>query len=100
MKTVTENLNNTSKFWKVIKFMSGTHVASSLPEHILVGSDEIKDKAAPVSQLNKHFICAGSAFDSSNVNVPVPCSVTTATDRNLDLFNLKKLFQLLKFVKL
>ncbi len=34
LKSVTENLNNPSKFWKLIKSMSGTHVASSLPEYI------------------------------------------------------------------
>lgn len=68
LKSVTESLNNPSKFWKQIKSLLGTHVASSLPGYTLVGSDEIKDKAAMDSQFNKHCIHAGSVFDSLNLD--------------------------------
>lgn len=70
LKLVTENLNNPSKFWKTIKSVSSTPIASSLPEQILIGSDEIiiKKKTSMVSQFNKHFIQAGSIFDNHGVN--------------------------------
>jgi len=52
--------------------LSGTCVTSNLPEQILSGPEEIKDKAAIVNQFNKHFIQAGFLFDQT-VNKSVPC---------------------------
>ncbi len=38
-----------------------------------------------INQLNKHFIHAGSVFDSLNANATVPCSVITPATGNLDV---------------
>lgn len=56
LKSVTENLNNPSKFWKIIKSMSGTHVASSLPQYIQVDLDKINNKVTMINQLNKNTL--------------------------------------------
>jgi len=54
---------------------------ASLPEHILGGLDEMREKATMVSQCNKHNIYAGSIFDCSNV------SCCSGTDLDADLFD-------------
>lgn len=45
LNTVTENLNNPNKFWKVIKSVSGSNVSSDLPDHLMMDSNEVKDNA-------------------------------------------------------
>lgn len=74
LRSVTENLNNPSKFWKIIKSLSNTSAISSLLDNILVDSVELKDKAVIVNQFNKHFISAGSMSDSIYVNASDPWS--------------------------
>lgn len=89
LKSITENLNNPLKFWKAVKSLSGARVTSNLPEQILIGSDEIKDKAAIVNQFNKHFIQAGFIFDQT-VNKSVPCPAMSASENvNREFFNFK-----------
>lgn len=88
-KSTTENLNNPLKFWKSIKSLSGARVTSNLPDQILIGSDEIKDKAVIVNQFNKHFIQAGFIFNQT-VNKSVPCPAMSASENvNRELFNFK-----------
>jgi hypothetical protein len=45
LNAVTENLNNPTKFWKVIESESGSNVSSGLPDHLMMDSNEVKDKA-------------------------------------------------------
>lgn len=42
-----------------------------------------------VGEFNKHLFCAGSVFDSSDVNISVPCFGSTEIDGNLELFDFK-----------
>jgi hypothetical protein len=45
LNAVTENLNNPTKFWKRIKLVSCCNVSSGLPDHLMMDSNEVKDKA-------------------------------------------------------
>jgi hypothetical protein len=51
LDAVTENLNNPTKFWKQIKSVSGSNVSSGLPDHLMMDSNEVKDKAHIVGVL-------------------------------------------------
>ena len=44
--------------------MSGSNASSGLPDHLMMDSNEVKDKADVVGVFNKHFISAGSVFDN------------------------------------
>ena len=45
LNAVTENLNSPTKFWKLITSVSGSNVSSDLPDHVIIESNEVKDKA-------------------------------------------------------
>lgn len=65
LKSVTENWNKVlSKFWKQIKSCSGPHVALSLAECVLIGSEEIKNKVRQfikykLNQIQYSYCCSG-----------------------------------------
>ena len=78
LNAVSENLNNPTKFWKLIKSVSGSNVSSGLPDHLMMDSNEVKDKAHIV--FNKHFISAGSVFDNGGAQASNVSSVTVNYD--------------------
>lgn len=64
-------------------------MTSNFPEQILIGSNEIKDKAVIVNQFNKHFIQAGFIFNQT-INKFVPCPAMSVSENvNRELFNFK-----------
>ena len=80
LNAVTENLNNPTKFWKLIKSVSGSNVSSGLPDHLIMDSNEMKDKADIVGLFNKHFISAGSVFDNGGAQAANVSSDTVNYD--------------------
>jgi hypothetical protein len=60
--------------------VSGSNVSSGLPDHLMMDSNEVKDKADIVGVLNKHFISAGSVFDNGGAQASNVSSVTVNYD--------------------
>ncbi len=59
----SNNLNNSSKFWKTVKSSTENNKGIELPSCIMKGSHAI-DKEKMLNCFNEHFIASGFLFDS------------------------------------
>lgn len=92
LKSVTQNLNNPTKFWKLVKSVSGANGCAGLLDHLKTEGGKIKDKNNIIRIFNEHFISAGSVFNHSDAEpyTSVGSSlVTPGVSSVMNLFHLK-----------
>uniref|UniRef100_A0A3P9IXQ6 Reverse transcriptase domain-containing protein n=1 Tax=Oryzias latipes TaxID=8090 RepID=A0A3P9IXQ6_ORYLA len=64
LKNTTENLNNPSKFWKIVKSLNENNSGIELPSSIMKNTCNITDKTEMLLCFNEHFVSSGSLFNS------------------------------------
>ncbi len=62
----TKKSTNASKFWKNIKFLTGTRSVSAIPNCITKDGIKIVDKLQMLNCFNSHFTESGSLFQTNN----------------------------------
>lgn len=77
LSQTTHNLNNPSKFWKIIKSLSVNIKGQEFPSSIMIDSQKLTDKTKILDCFNEHFIASGFLFES--LNTQHECSSTVET---------------------
>lgn len=76
----TKNLNNPSKFWKIIKASFGNISCNELPPYVMIDSGKVTDKQKMLACFNEHFISSGSLFESLCPVSPGSCVQENPSD--------------------
>lgn len=63
LSMVNENLNNPTKFWKLVKSTSGTSLSIKIPDHLIVNQNIVRGRANIAESFN-NFFTAGSSYES------------------------------------
>lgn len=88
MSAINENINNPTKFWKLVKSTTVSNLSSKFPDHLKINQSVVKGKEVIADTFNNYFISAGSPIDTFNLGATI-CNETAGPTHfsTLQLFN-------------
>ena len=66
---INENVNNPTKFWKLVKSTSVPNLSFKFPDHLNVNHTVVKGREVIADTFNNYFTSAGSTSESINLGV-------------------------------
>uniref|UniRef100_A0A3B3HBJ0 ribonuclease H n=1 Tax=Oryzias latipes TaxID=8090 RepID=A0A3B3HBJ0_ORYLA len=101
LSVTTDNLNNPSKFWKVIKSLFLIKSPQTLPTFVLKDSVPVLDKVDMLNCFNKHFITSGDLFNQKGAALNTPCTdppLFPGDSFNFTLFTVQQVHKALRML--